>query len=159
MSCHHQARGGKARGEGLAGVQRFGGFLGPCEDWPAQDTLAEWLRRRPAKPMGSPRVGSNPTGVASACQSSHAGAMSLGFGQCTHLDQARSGAIEPTPCGPKPSSHIAGQESPRRAAWAREGGGRWGGGGWNSGRQKQAVLPVGKQMPRVLSCRSKHRHT
>jgi hypothetical protein len=31
---------------------------------PAIDTLAEWLRRRPAKPMGSPRVGSNPTGVA-----------------------------------------------------------------------------------------------
>ena len=29
-----------------------------------RDTLAEWLRRRPAKPMGSPRVGSNPTGVA-----------------------------------------------------------------------------------------------
>ena len=29
-----------------------------------EDTLAEWLRRRPAKPMGSPRVGSNPTGVA-----------------------------------------------------------------------------------------------
>ena len=28
-----------------------------------RDTLAEWLRRRPAKPMGSPRVGSNPTGV------------------------------------------------------------------------------------------------
>ena len=28
------------------------------------DTLAEWLRRRPAKPMGSPRAGSNPTGVA-----------------------------------------------------------------------------------------------
>ena len=28
------------------------------------DTLAEWLRRRPAKPMGSPRVGLNPTGVA-----------------------------------------------------------------------------------------------
>ena len=27
------------------------------------DTLAEWLRRRPAKPMGSPCVGSNPTGV------------------------------------------------------------------------------------------------
>ena len=27
------------------------------------DILAEWLRRRPAKPMGSPRVGSNPTGV------------------------------------------------------------------------------------------------
>ena len=30
------------------------------------DTLAEWLRRRPAKPMGSPCVGSNPTGVAFA---------------------------------------------------------------------------------------------
>ena len=29
----------------------------------ADDTLAERLRRRPAKPMGSPRVGSNPTGV------------------------------------------------------------------------------------------------
>ena len=31
------------------------------------DTLAEWLRRRPAKPMGSPCVGSNPTGVVSRC--------------------------------------------------------------------------------------------
>ena len=31
----------------------------------ADDTLAERLRRRPAKPMGSPRVGSNPTGVVS----------------------------------------------------------------------------------------------
>ena len=30
---------------------------------PRRDTLAERLRRRPAKPMGSPRVGSNPTGV------------------------------------------------------------------------------------------------
>ena len=29
----------------------------------AVDTLAEWLRRRPAKPVGSARVGSNPTGV------------------------------------------------------------------------------------------------
>ena len=28
-----------------------------------RDTLAERLGRRPAKPMGSPRVGSNPTGV------------------------------------------------------------------------------------------------
>ena len=27
------------------------------------DTLAEWSRRRPAEPMRSPRVGSNPTGV------------------------------------------------------------------------------------------------
>ena len=31
-----------------------------------KDTLAEWLRRRSAKPMGSPRVGSNLTGVAIA---------------------------------------------------------------------------------------------
>jgi hypothetical protein len=29
----------------------------------AEDSLAERLRRRPAKPMGLPRVGSNPTGV------------------------------------------------------------------------------------------------
>ena len=28
-----------------------------------KDTLAEGLRRRPAKPVGSARVGSNPTGV------------------------------------------------------------------------------------------------
>ena len=28
-----------------------------------KDTLAERLRRRPAKPIGSPCVGSNPTGV------------------------------------------------------------------------------------------------
>ena len=34
-----------------------------------KDTLAERLRRRPAKPMGSPRVGSNPTGVASCHRS------------------------------------------------------------------------------------------
>ena len=32
---------------------------------PISDTLAERLRRRPAKPMGSPRMGSNPTGVVS----------------------------------------------------------------------------------------------
>ena len=37
----------------------------------AQDTLAERLRRRPAKPMGSPRVGSNPTGVALCRHSCH----------------------------------------------------------------------------------------
>ena len=30
------------------------------------DTLAEWLRRRPGKPMGSPRVGVSPAGVACA---------------------------------------------------------------------------------------------
>ena len=35
-----------------------------------KDTLAEWLRRRPTKPMGSPRVGSNPTGVDRECLSS-----------------------------------------------------------------------------------------
>ena len=32
-------------------------------DGSSLDTLAERLRRRPAKPMGSPRVGSNATGV------------------------------------------------------------------------------------------------
>ena len=32
-----------------------------------KDTLAEWLRRRPAKPMESPCVGSNPTGVVLLC--------------------------------------------------------------------------------------------
>ena len=36
-----------------------------------KDTLAEWPRRRPAKPMGSPRVGSNPTGA--ACCHIHTG--------------------------------------------------------------------------------------
>ena len=35
-----------------------------CHQSERKDTLAEWLRRRPAKPMGSPRVGSTPTGVA-----------------------------------------------------------------------------------------------
>ena len=34
-----------------------------CPDRSDVDTLAEWLRRRPAKPMESPRVGSYPTGV------------------------------------------------------------------------------------------------
>ena len=38
-----------------------GGTYGSTPD--SKDTLAERLRRRPAKPMGSPRVGSNPTGV------------------------------------------------------------------------------------------------
>ena len=32
-----------------------------------EDTLAEWLRRRPAKPLGFARVGSNPTGVVIFC--------------------------------------------------------------------------------------------
>ena len=38
--------------------------IGPCVLNCADVTLAERLRRRPAKPMGSPRVGSNLTGVA-----------------------------------------------------------------------------------------------
>ena len=37
-------------------------IFNPCCRF-TDDTLAERLRRRPAKPMGSPRVGSNPTGV------------------------------------------------------------------------------------------------
>ena len=37
----------------------------------AEDTLAERLRLRPAKPMGSPRVGSNPTGVDCCAFCSH----------------------------------------------------------------------------------------
>ena len=41
---------------------KMGSFRGP-EMHGTKDTLAERLRRRPAKPMGSPRVGSNPTGV------------------------------------------------------------------------------------------------
>ena len=49
----------------------------------AKDTLAERLRRRPFKPMGSPRVGSNPTGV--------------GFGKCNVVDQQ-----ETTPKGFEP---------------------------------------------------------
>ena len=32
------------------------------------DTVAEWLRRRPAKPMCSARVGSNPIGVEDFCE-------------------------------------------------------------------------------------------
>ena len=37
---------------------RIRGFI------PKEDTLAEWLRRWPAKPLYFVRVGSNPTGVA-----------------------------------------------------------------------------------------------
>jgi hypothetical protein len=43
-------------------VQHFGSILEILYSR-ADDTLAEQSRRRPAKPMGSPRVGSNPTGV------------------------------------------------------------------------------------------------
>ena len=49
-----------AYGLGLgSAISKGTDFLGGA----AADTLAEWLRRRPAKPMGSPRAGSNPTGV------------------------------------------------------------------------------------------------
>ena len=52
----------------LASVQNLGRRSWGAQRLPCvllqQDTLAEWLRRRPAKPMGSPCVGSNPTGVA-----------------------------------------------------------------------------------------------
>ena len=37
---------------------------GNCLVFSGRDTVAEWLRRRPAKPMCSARVGSNPIGVA-----------------------------------------------------------------------------------------------
>ena len=50
----------------------------------AKDTLAEWLRRRPAKPMGSPRVGSNPTGVAIA----YVGGFALRPGQGAVVNRA-----------------------------------------------------------------------
>ena len=54
----------------VAGVCAFVCAL-VCVPWlrvlRVNDTLAEWLRRRPAKPMGSPHVGSNPTGVARMC--------------------------------------------------------------------------------------------
>ena len=35
--------------------------FGPC--WTSRDTLAEWLRRTPAKCVGIPSAGSNPAGV------------------------------------------------------------------------------------------------
>ena len=49
--------------------REYGKWCNPCVfndyvlNFEARDTLAEWLRRRPAKPMGSPCVGSNPTSV------------------------------------------------------------------------------------------------
>ena len=45
------------------GRSLWGEKLGLIISQKGKDTLAERLRRRPAKPMGSPRVGSNPTGV------------------------------------------------------------------------------------------------
>ena len=50
----------EARGCPKTGLRRLG-----TQHNKHRDTLAERLRRRPAKPMGSPRVGSNPTGVVS----------------------------------------------------------------------------------------------
>ena len=47
----------------LLGVEMLADRLTRSLDQQSQDTLAEWLRRRPAKPMCSARVGSNPTGV------------------------------------------------------------------------------------------------
>ena len=61
-----------------------------------KDTLAEQLRRRPAKPMGSPRVGSNPTGVVLAfssngpelpCSASESRFHSLSFKTRCHVTQ------------------------------------------------------------------------
>ena len=51
---------------GRASRQMFACCLRLRGSYLHRDTLAEWLRRRPAKPMGSPRVGSNPTGVVMA---------------------------------------------------------------------------------------------
>ena len=49
---------------GFGSAARSGRYQ-PCKAMHSvQDTVAEWLRRRPAKPMGSPRMGSNPIGVA-----------------------------------------------------------------------------------------------
>ena len=54
------------RGDGRPDHRRTPTQTDTNRDQPSigNDTLAEWLRRRPAKPMGFPRVGSNPTGVA-----------------------------------------------------------------------------------------------
>ena len=49
-----------------------------------EDTVAEWLRRRPAKPTGSPRVGSNPTGVGLQLEA-------LRFFACTGVDVQKRG--------------------------------------------------------------------
>ena len=45
--------------------------------------VAEWWRRRPAKPMGSPRVGSNPTGVdLLQCRNGRPGGVAQRAGLC-----------------------------------------------------------------------------
>ena len=48
---------------GNLSVHSFARSVVVVPDSSSLDTLAERLRRRPAKPMGSPRAGSNPTGV------------------------------------------------------------------------------------------------
>ena len=71
----------------VAGVCAFVCAL-VCVPWlrvlRVNDTLAEWLRRRPAKPMGSPRVGSNPTGVGLQLEA-------LRFFACTGVDVQKRG--------------------------------------------------------------------
>ena len=71
----------------VAGVGAFVCAL-VCVPWlrvlRVNDTLAEWLRRRPAKPMGSPRVASNPTGVGLQLEA-------LRFFACTGVDVQKRG--------------------------------------------------------------------
>ena len=47
----------------LSGIAMFVAYLVARHRQWSVDTLAEWLRRRPAKPVGSAREGSNPSGV------------------------------------------------------------------------------------------------
>ena len=61
------------------------------------DTVAEWLRRRPAKPMGFHRVGSNPTGVA---------LQALGFPRTSGETMPRLRAQERAP-GRREPAHVA----------------------------------------------------
>ncbi len=53
----------------------------------SRDTLAERLRRRPAKLMGSPRVGSNPTGVVLVLSSSSASRGNFGWAWVRHVQK------------------------------------------------------------------------
>ncbi len=52
-----------------------------------KDTLAERLRRRPAKPMGSPCVGSNPTGVVLVLSSSSTSRGNFGWAWVQHVQK------------------------------------------------------------------------
>ena len=58
------------------------------------DTLAEWLRRRPAKPMGSPCVGSNPTGVVFVATSTRCSSSAGPRGPRSRLDARRESEVE-----------------------------------------------------------------